>query len=117
MKCIPLKNKNKCFFALMKVQINDQIVKQLVKPGMQHRFIPFEELFDIVHIEKGHFGRDTMQKHMSTRHSNVTVQHINIYRGFCEKCGLQKSKARGRGVVVKPISSSNVMSRGQVDLV
>ena len=68
------------------------------------------------HIEKGHSGRDIMQKHMSTRYSNVTVQHINIYRAFCEKCGLKKSKAR-RGVVVKPISSSNVMSRGQVDLV
>jgi hypothetical protein len=67
------------------------------------------------HIEKGHSGRDIMQKHMSTRDSNVTIQHINIYRAFCEKCGLNKSKARRR-VVVKPISSYNVMPRGQVDL-
>ena len=65
-------------FALMRVQINDQIVEKLVKPGTQLRFISFEELFDIVHeahIEKGHSGRDIMQKHMSTRYSNVTVQH------------------------------------------
>ena len=68
-------------FALMRVQINDQIVEKLEKPGTQLRFIPFEEIFDIVHeahIEKGHSGRDIMQKHMSTRYSNVTVQHINI---------------------------------------
>ena len=78
-----------------------------------------EELFDViheVHIEKGHSGRDIMQKHMATRFSNVTTDHINIYRSFCEKCGLKKSKAR-RGVVVKPILTPNVMSRGQVDLI
>ena len=65
-------------YTLMRVQINDQIVEKLVKPGTQLRFISFEELFDIVHeahIEKGHSGRDIMQKHMSTRYSNVTVQH------------------------------------------
>ena len=57
-----------------------------------------------------------MQKFMAGRFCNVTTEHINLYRMFCEKCGLKKSKGR-RGVVVKPIQSNNVMSRGQVDLV
>ena len=46
----------------------------------------------------------------------MTTDHINIYRSFCEKCGLKKSKAR-RGVVVKPILTPNVMARGQVDFI
>ena len=41
-------------FALMRVQINDQIVEELVKPGTQLRFISFEELFDIVHVTVQH---------------------------------------------------------------
>ena len=57
-----------------------------------------------------------MQKHMATKFANVTTDHINTYRTFCEKCGLIKSRAR-RGVVVKPILTQNVMSRGQVDLI
>ena len=106
-------------FALMRVQVGENIVEKLVKPGTQLRFVPLEDLFYVLHenlIKKGHSGRDIMQKHMASRFANVTIQHINIYREFCQKCCLKKSKAR-KGVVVKPISSSNVMSRGQVDLV
>ena len=78
-----------------------------------------EELFDTInqaHIEKGHCGRDIMLKYLSSRYCNVTTDHINKYLSLCEKCALKKSKARD-GVVVKPIKSSNVMSRGQVDLI
>ena len=106
-------------FALLRVESGGNIVEKLVKPGTNSRFVPFEDLFDViheVHIEKGHSGRDIMQKHMATRFANVTTDHINIYRSFCEKCGLKKSKAR-RGVVVKPILTPNVMARGQVDLI
>ena len=105
-------------FALLRVESAGNIVEKLVRPGTNTRFVPFEELFDVihkVHIE-GHSGRDIMQKHMATRFSNVTTDHINIYRSFCEKCGLKKSKVR-RGVGVVPILTPNVMSRGQVDLI
>ena len=57
-----------------------------------------------------------MQKYLVMKFANVTTDHINTYRIFCEKCGLKKAKAR-RGVVVKPILTQNVMSRGQVDLI
>ena len=106
-------------FALLRVESGGLIVDKLVKPGSVLKFVAFEELFETIHeahIEKGHSGRDIMQKYTASRFANVTTEHINIYRYFCEKCGLKKSKAR-RGVVVKPIASSNVMSRGQVDLI
>ena len=60
----------------------------------------FDKIHD-AHIEKGPPGRDIMQKYLATKYANVTTEQINIYRSFCEKCGLKKSKAR-RGVV-KPI--------------
>ena len=72
------------------------IVEKLVKPGTNSCFVPFEEPFNVIHelhIES-HSGRDIMQRHMATRFANVTTDHINIYRSFCEKCGLKKSKAR-----------------------
>ena len=56
-------------FALLRVESAGTIVEKLVKPGTNARFVPLEELFDViheVHIEKGHSGRDIMQKHMAT---------------------------------------------------
>ena len=106
-------------FSLMRVQVNGTIVEKLVKPLANLRFIPNEELFDTVHethIEQGHPGREIMQKVMAAKFANVTVEHVKLYNSLCEKCGLKNSKAR-RGVVVKPIMSPKIMSRGQVDLV
>lgn len=83
------------------------------------RFIPVEELFDTIHeahVEKGHPGRYIMLKYINGKFANVTTEYIKIYNSLCEKCGLKKSKAR-KGIVVKPIVSSNVMSIGQVDFI
>ena len=96
-------------FALLRVESGNNIVEKLVKPGTSNLFIPIEDLFDKIHdahIEKGHPGRDIMQKYLATKYANVNTEHIDIYRSFCEKCGSKKSKAR-RGVVVKPILTQN----------
>ena len=106
-------------FALLHVASGNNIIEKLVKPGTSNLFVPIEEFFNKIHdahIEKGHPGRDIMQKYLATKYANVTTEQINIYRSFCETCALKKSKAR-RGVVVKPILTQNVMSRGQVDLI
>ena len=42
----------------MQVQVDENIVEKLVKPCTQLRFVPFEDLFDVLHeahIEKSHF--------------------------------------------------------------
>ena len=51
----------------------------IVKPGSNLRFVT---------SEKGHSDRDIMLKVMALRFCNVTTKHINIYKMFCEKCGL-----------------------------
>ena len=68
------------------------------------------------HLVKGYLGRDVMKRYLKDKYCNVSIEQINIYLELCEKCSLKKSKGR-RGVVCKPLSSSNVMSRGQVDLI
>ena len=66
-------------FALLRIEVGGQIVEKLVKPGTNLRFIPKEEMFDVihtVHIEKGHPGRDIMQRLM-------TQHYAAIYRNLC----------------------------------
>ena len=86
-------------FSLLKYEDNENVVEKLVKPGTNVLYVPMEELFDVihvVHIKLGHPGRDIMQKHMVTRYYNVTLEHINIYKSFCEKCNIKKSQAAAK---------------------
>ena len=86
-------------FSLLKYEVEDNVVEKLVKPGTNVLYVPMEELFDVihvVHIKLGHPGRDIMQKHMVTRYYNVTLEHINIYKSFCEKCNTKKSQAAAK---------------------
>ena len=88
----------------MRVESGGLMIEKLVKPGSNVRFVASEDLFDVIHeahIEKGHSGRDIMVKYMSARFCNVTTDQINIYRSFCEKCGLKKSK-QGRAWWLSP---------------
>ena len=41
-------------FALMRVQVGENIVEKLVKPGTQLRFVPLEDLFDV--LQEAHSG-------------------------------------------------------------
>ena len=69
-------------FALLKVQVDNEIIEKLVKPGSNLRFVPFEDLFNTIHeahIEKGHSGRDIMQKYLSSKFCNVTT-HKSLQR-------------------------------------
>ena len=54
-------------FGLMRVQVNDTIVEKLVQSGTDKRFVPIEDLFNVireVHFEKGHSGRDVMKRYL-----------------------------------------------------
>ena len=70
-------------FALLRVQSGNNIIEKLVKPGTSHFFVPIEELFDKIHeahIEKGHPGRDIMQKYLATKYANVTKLRVLLPR-------------------------------------
>ena len=50
------------------------------------------------------------------KYANITKEIIQIYVNLCESCNLKKSKIR-KSLVVKPILSSEMNSRCQVDLI
>ena len=83
------------------------------------RFVSIENMFSVIHEEHTKLscpGRDIMVDKMKNKYANVTTDLINIYKDTCLKCGLKQSRIR-KNVVVKPIRSSDTLSRWQVDLI
>ena len=76
-------------------------------------------MFSVIHEEHTKLscpGRDIMVDKMKNKYANVTTDIINVYKDTCLKCGLKQSRIR-KNVVVKPIRSSDTLSRWQVDLI
>ncbi|XP_050058504.1 SCAN domain-containing protein 3-like [Aphis gossypii] len=57
-----------------------------------------------------------MIKELGNKYKNITRNDIETFLHFCEPCQ-QKQKGSKKGVVVKPIISSDFNSRCQVDLI
>jgi len=105
--------------AVLSIEANGNLVKKLVRPGSNLRFVPLEELFEVLrteHEQCNHGGRDIMQDRIKKRYANITLELINIFKDSCLKCSLKKSKAR-KGVVVKPILTPRAWHRWQTDLI
>jgi Integrase zinc binding domain len=82
-------------------------------------YVPNSELFDVLqttHVSIGHGGRDRMIKELGNKYKNITRNDIETFLHFCEPCQ-QKQKGSKKGIVVKPIISSDFNSRCQVDLI
>ena len=82
------------------------------------RYVTFETLFDTIHDDhvqkEKHTGRLLTYKDLSLRYANITMEHVIAYLDLCEVCQMKKGRAK-KGVVVKPIVSSNMGNRAQVD--
>ncbi|KRZ61241.1 KRAB-A domain-containing protein 2 [Trichinella nativa] len=79
-----------------------------------------EDMFSIVrdaHSRIGHGGERKTFLEIQKKWANVTLEICKIYIGFCEDCQLKRKKKIPKGLVVKSIVSSSIMSRGQVDLI
>ncbi|KAJ8720835.1 hypothetical protein PYW08_006300 [Mythimna loreyi] len=82
-------------------------------------YVTDSELFQVLHDAHqsiGHGGRDRMLKELSTRYKNITRHDVELYLQLCEPCQ-QKQRGIKKGIVVKPILSSEFNSRCQVDLI
>ena len=81
-------------------------------------YVYMEELYGIwekAHKETGHGGRDRMITHLNNGYANISRESIELFTSLCENCNMKK-KHIAKGVVVKPILSKEINSRGQVDL-
>ena len=107
-------------FEVMQVEKNGELVEKLVKPGTNLRFATFEKLFDIikdVHEEGSKHGcRDILNKKLQKLYANISVKQIQAFVDCCEVCQIKKGRLK-KGVVVKPIVTSDMNKRCQVDCI
>ena len=103
------------------VREDNTVIKTLVKidqkTGNKKRYVTVENLFAAIHEDHTkrvkHTGRLLTYKDLCHRYANVTMEQVICYMDLCETCALKKGKAK-KGVVVKPIISSEMGSRSQV---
>ena len=105
--------------AILAIESEGIVFRKLVRPGTSLRFVPVEEMYDVLKREHeicNHGGRDIMQDRLKKKYANITVELINLFKDSCLKCGLKKSRVR-KGLVVKPILSPRAWHRWQTDLI
>ena len=84
------------------------------------RVVAIEELYDIIkriHIEHNHARREGLHKRLTKEFHGITEKACTLFLESCEECHLRKAKKSVKSVVVKPISSTQFLSRCQVDLI
>ena len=89
--------------------------------GDEIKFIaPLEDFFQIIdasHKAIGHGGEKKTFFETKKKWGNITQEACRLYISFCEACHQKKARKLPKGLVVKPVRSRTIMSRGQVDLV
>ena len=106
-------------FEIKEVEVEGSIVSRLVKRGTNEKIISEEDLFDIInelHISSGHGGRDHLKRDIRDKYGNITQEIIMNYLKCCEFCQTKHGRVK-KGIVVKPIVSSEEFNRFQVDYI
>ncbi|XP_068241013.1 KRAB-A domain-containing protein 2-like [Palaemon carinicauda] len=83
-------------------------------------YVSIEDTFDIVkraHVATGHGGRDRMTKELQVKYDNIQRDTIELFKSLYLECQKKRKRPMTKGVVVKPILSTEFSSRGQVDLI
>lgn len=83
-------------------------------------YVSIEDTYDIVkraHVATGHGGRDRMTKELQVKYANIQRDTVELFKSLCQECQKKRKRPMTKGVVVKPILSSEFSSRGQVDLI
>ena len=87
---------------------------------VNRRVLPIEDIYETIerlHIELDHCGRTGLYKRISQEFHGITEKICHMFISHCELCQLKKYKKPLKSLVIKPISSSVYLSRGQVDLI
>ncbi|KRX44246.1 KRAB-A domain-containing protein 2, partial [Trichinella sp. T9] len=79
-----------------------------------------EEMFDVIndaHQKIGHGGEKKTFREAQNKWANVTQEACHLFLTFCEECHKKRARKLPKSLVVKPLVSTNLMSRAQVDLI
>ncbi|XP_054267157.1 KRAB-A domain-containing protein 2-like [Macrosteles quadrilineatus] len=82
-------------------------------------FCRIDQMYDTIHSAHlcvGHKKEKAMEVELKKKFCNITREVIKIYLDMCEPCSLKK-KSQSKGLVVKPIITTALNSRCQVDLI
>jgi len=100
-------------------------VQKLIKKRQTSDELPvyyasIEDTFDIIkkaHVSTGHGGRDRMMKELSLKYANILRDDVELFKSLCQECQKKRKRPMTKGVVVKPILTTEFASRGQIDLI
>ncbi|XP_057654773.1 KRAB-A domain-containing protein 2-like [Diorhabda carinulata] len=107
-------------FDVLKINDKEKLIAPL-KPGETNiqYYVTNEELYSILHethTRIGHGGRIRMLKELQAKYKNITYEVVMLYLNLCKQCQMKYSAPK-KGIVVKPMVSSELNSRCQVDLI
>jgi hypothetical protein len=83
-------------------------------------YIYREQLYDCIyqeHKNAGHQGRDRTHQACKLVYANVTIEAVSCFLKFCYECIRKKRKNTTNIPVIKPVRSSDYLSRFQIDLI
>ena len=96
-------------------------IEKLVRKGKDViYYCTTEELYRLIktaHSGIGHGGIPKTYKELKKQFANISREVIKLFIQLCEHCILKKKRSETSKLIVRPITSSDFNSRGQVDLV
>jgi hypothetical protein len=108
-------------YAILKIDDEDKLIcKSQINDTKPLVYTFIESLYDDIkreHLLVGHGKRDKTHNQCAQQYKNITIEVVNIWLQTCLECIQRTRKNTISSLVVKPIRSSDYLSRGQVDLV
>jgi transposase InsO family protein len=108
-------------YFILTIAGESRIIKKKNKNEMRPKtYVFFEEIYDILckeHIAIGHGKRDRLYEQCKLWHENVTYEAVNAFLSCCIECVKRTPHNTISNMVIKPVRSSNALSRTQIDLI
>ncbi|GFX84393.1 KRAB-A domain-containing protein 2 [Trichonephila clavipes] len=107
-------------FDVLKISDEEKLIVPLKEGETNIKYYVINnEFFSVLYeirIRTGHGGRTRMLRELQTKYKNITYEVVMLYLNLCERCQTKQSEHK-KSIVVKPMISSTLNSRFQVDLI
>ncbi|KRZ83547.1 KRAB-A domain-containing protein 2 [Trichinella sp. T8] len=98
-------------YGVLKIGEENKLIR-LGKNEAIRCIVSIEEMFDVINDAHQKIGHEAQNKW-----ANVTQEACHLFLTFCEECHKKRARKLPKSLVVKPLVSTNLMSRAQVDLI
>ena len=108
-------------YRILKVGEDKRIIrKESVELQRPKVYVFFKEIYAIVlqeHNAIGHGRRDRTKKRCDLWYENITYEAVNLFLSCCLECAKLTKTNTISNMVIKPVRSSDALSRTQIDLI